>query len=115
MRGLALNTGKDGEEVDFEKALMMYEAGAEKGGARCQCVAGWMLLHGEMVCYDEEKGKKYIEASAAQGNGNAEYLLGMMYKKGIFGYPKDKERANTLLKQSAAHGFPLAIEMAQSL
>lgn len=52
---------------------------------------------------------KLIESAANKSNAAAQYFIHSCYKEGYI-YPKDDNKANTLLKESAKNGHKLAIK-----
>ncbi|EPK8022007.1 tetratricopeptide repeat protein [Providencia rettgeri] len=52
---------------------------------------------------DYKKSKYWFEKSAAQGNADANYFLGLLYLTGN-GVEKDKSKANKLFKKSCSLG-----------
>ena len=60
-----------------------------------------MQLEGRGGPKDEAAGLAALNAAAATGNNNAQYVLGLVYEKGLHGVTQDTARA-TLLFTAAA-------------
>lgn len=58
--------GQAGLQVDAEKAAHWYGLAAERGEARAQLVYGLMLMEGEGIAQDAERGMAYIRMAAGQ-------------------------------------------------
>ena len=62
------------------------------------------LAYGIGVVKDEELAHEYIKNAVNQGNPNAQYTLGMWYKKGLFGRDKNLSRASNLFLDAEKQG-----------
>ncbi len=86
-------TGKMGVEKNEQEAARWYEIAARGGDMRAQLVYGIMLLQGNILPKDEEKGMSYIRMSAGQDNPQAISLLIHLLRHGGNAEANEKEAA----------------------
>lgn len=79
---LAYEHGR-GVEEDINKAIEIFQKGAELGNANCQHNLACEYARGENIEEDEDKSFKLFKASAEQGYGLAMRDLGRCYQFGI--------------------------------
>ena len=72
-----------GVEEDLEKAVELFQKGAELGNADAMVNLGWQLAHGQGIEKDEKKAFDLIKTAADTGYPNALFNLGWMYENGI--------------------------------
>jgi TPR repeat protein len=65
--------------------------------------------------YYQQQCLNSVIAGAKQGNAVAEYLLGMLYVDGYFGFPKDENKAKYWLNKAAQQGDKKAKEELEEL
>ena len=88
---LAYHHGR-GVEQDIDKAIEIYQKGADAGNAPCQHNLGCQYMSGENIEKDRHKGFALIKAAAEQGYGLAMKDLGECYQFAI-GTPGNMKRA----------------------
>jgi TPR repeat protein len=116
LRGMDLvlsEAGKDGgsdnfdeavsfyNENQFDKAMPMLLALAEKGHIGAQRIYGESYMIGSGVEKDQAKAIEWWRKAAEQGDGRANSWLGLCYKTGT-GVEKDLSKAIELLHKAAA-------------
>ena len=69
---------------------------------------GVMMLEGNGGDRDDARGIALL-TSAAKSNRNAQYILGLVYERGVHGVPKDAAMAAKLFQQAASQGQVEAI------
>ena len=79
---LAYHHGR-GVEQDIDKAIEIYQKGADAGNAPCQHNLGCQYMSGENIEKDRHKGFALIKAAAEQGYGLAMKDLGECYQFAI--------------------------------
>ncbi len=67
------------EEKDYAMALTQLLPLAEKANPEAQLLLGKMYLNGQGVFADPKQAIKWFNASAAQGNADAQFFLGSIY------------------------------------
>ncbi|MGR8980281.1 MAG: tetratricopeptide repeat protein [Gammaproteobacteria bacterium] len=116
--GLALSSGMlKANELDdalaaynkgnFEKAVELWLAIAEKGDSTAEYSLGQMYEQGKGVEQDYQEAFKWYRLSAEQGNARAQYNLGGMYEKGQ-GVSRDYIRAYMWYDLAAIQGLHVA-------
>ena len=88
---LAYHHGR-GVAQDIDKAIEIYQKGADAGNAPCQYNLGCQYMSGENIEKDRHKGFALIKAAAEQGYGLAMKDLGKCYQFAI-GTPGNMKRA----------------------
>ena len=88
---LAYHHGR-GVAQDIDKAIEIYQKGADAGNAPCQYNLGCQYMSGENIEKDRHKGFALIKAAAEQGYGLAMKDLGECYQFAI-GTPGNMKRA----------------------
>lgn len=107
---------KKGNEIAQFILASTYETGegnikqdlklAEKWYLMNESADGLMFL-GEFYLRNEiniDKGISALEKSAKLGNDESMYVLGMIYKKGLYNIPKDATKAEKFLQDAAQKG-----------
>lgn len=95
----ALYNGWYDLEEDAPTATKWYEEAADKGHASACATYGILLIHGLMNSRLHESDKKetlgvsYLMASALLGSETGCFEIGLMFKDGLRGYPKDEHKA----------------------
>lgn len=92
-----------GVKQDMNKAMDLFRRSAQQGHMRAADTYGLLLF----VSGRREEAMPWIEASAARGEPNAQYLLGTAYFNGDL-VQKDPVRAYALMSRAAATGLPRA-------
>ena len=69
-------------ELDYEKALALFEESAELNNTDAHNNLGVMYLSGQGVQADYSKAFRYFQYGAANGNAQAQVGLGTMYRHG---------------------------------
>ena len=98
---------RDGEnnfKVNMETAISYYEKAVEHGENIALVRLANIYLYGNNVMPNEDLGKKYLARALAAQVPMAKTVLGHFYQKGLFGYPKDKEKAIKLYQEAFAEG-----------
>ena len=103
--GLCYEYG-EGVEKNLETAVEYYHKAAQQGDADAQCMLGCYYGEGTKNP-DFEKSFFWFQKSAEQGNLNAKFNLSSCYEYGE-GVKRDRKKANALLLEVAAAGYPLA-------
>lgn len=104
---------------DFKGAVKCFSQAAEMGDAKSQYALGFMLYHHTARNFFTTS-KLYAEAfdwwqkAAAQGNPNAQYMLGIFYQFGE-GRPYDGTEARKWFERAASSGHSLARERLRGL
>lgn len=85
---------------DIKKAALLFKQAAQNNHPHSQWIHGEDLLYGRNgIEKDEKLGIEYIKKSAdAKFEGALETVAGF-YEQGIFGFPKDPEKANAIKQQ----------------
>lgn len=98
-----------GVKKDFRQAQLWCERAAKQGDVLAQNIAGALAYGGHPGAeVDHVAAVKWWSMAAAQGNADAEFLLGMAYEAGK-GVPKNSSVSRKWYGQAAAHGQPDAI------
>lgn len=116
--GVMYESGR-GVELDKKTAFEWYKKAAELGDTDAQVNLWKMYINVDGVDYDLftpfDELVQMIEKSAAAGNPEAQYELGLIYSKGIvsagrFGYPfiKNDKKAYELVMAAAIQGLVAA-------
>ena len=74
--------GSSGYPRDATTAAAWFERAAAQGSAAAQTKLGRMLLAGEGVERDKERGMHWVRLAAEQGHGPAEYTMGVACQYG---------------------------------
>lgn len=101
-------SGEDGVEKNEEKGVELLRAAADGGHGKAQCSLGGLLLNPDLmgvscVRQDIAAGVKWIQESANQFVGTAEFLLATLYVQGI-GVDKNLDEAKEMYKRALKHG-----------
>ncbi len=89
----------EGVAKSIPEAIRLFTLAAEKKNLDAQLGLGWIYGHAEGYL-DAAKSAKYYGFAAAQGDAEAQYLLGLMYLKGE-GVKKDFALAERWLRKAA--------------
>lgn len=89
-----------GSKIDAEKAYKLYAEAAEQGDAEAQYKVG---AHIYADCTNKAEAAMWLRRAADQGETNAPFLLGQMYKFGT-GVVKDQFESAKWYKQAADVG-----------
>ena len=100
--GLKYYTGQ-GAEQDYDKALSLFRAAAEKGVAKAQYRFGRMYFDGDGVNQNYSVAFKWFKKAADHGDSDAMNNLGNMYYNGQ-GVGQNYEDAVLWYQESAEHG-----------
>jgi TPR repeat protein len=100
--------------VDYDKALRLFRANADKGHALSQYMVGVMLNAGQGAAKDDKAAFDWFTRAARQDLADAHFALGDMYHKGE-GVAKDDAQALFWFKLAAAAGHSLAKDMVDSI
>ncbi len=97
---------------DYDSALALLKASAEKGSARAGYLLGTLYRRGIGVEADEYESFYWCRRAAEQGLLEAQFQLGLMYLEGE-GVTENRERAIEWLWAAADSGYPQATEVLQ--
>ena len=103
-----------GVAIDYSRAMVVYQVGAEGGDARCQFDLGMMYCNGEGVAVDYKQARLWLEKAAAQDQPDAVCQLGVMYAVGK-GVTPSWRRARELYQRAIELGNSVAVEDMQIL
>jgi hypothetical protein len=73
--------GKGGIEFDVEEAVKLLESAADKGHEEAAFDLAFLYLNGTKLAKDRVKALHWLTRSAEMGQVDAQYFLGMAYKK----------------------------------
>lgn len=82
-----------GVDRDFAAALKWYRPAAEKGDAESQYRLAVGYAYGMGVKKDETAAAAWLKKAAANGQKRAQKSLAKAYEDGLFGLPRDPEKA----------------------
>ena len=99
--GACYATGDWDGPRDEKEAIKWYTRAAEAGHSLSQYDLGFMLILGEGVEKDIDKGLWWIEQAAMCGECCAERLLVDIYEKGLFGVGSDPVKAKCWKEKSS--------------
>ncbi len=74
--------GRNGKQVDYDKAAKYFRMAAKLGDSDGQCNMGYMYINGFGVKQSNAKGAEWYTKSARQGNAEAQHNLGIIYENG---------------------------------
>lgn len=106
--GDAYRTGSLGDEsipIDLAEAVWWYELGARRHDPSSMCVLGTMLLLGDGIEQDRERGRWLLERAAELQHRDALMLLGVILSHGLFG--QDVDIVKSIRMQKLARDIPL--------
>ncbi len=103
-------TGRE-QEIAYER----LQRSAENGLAISQFMMGEVSRTGTLFPPDDAVARKWYQKAALQGHSGAIYQLGLMYRDGLGGLPKDDEEFLACLRKAAKQGMKPAIEMLDEL
>ncbi len=90
--------GKGGIEFDVEKAVMFLESAADGGHKEAAFDLAFLYLNGTKLAKDRLKALHWLTRSAEMGQMDAQYFLGLAYKK------NDPTKAAAWLKMASDSG-----------
>lgn len=90
--------GKGGIEFDVEEAVKLLESSADAGHKEAAFDLAFLYLNGTKLGKDRVKALHWLTRSAEMGQVDAQYFLGMAYKK------SDSRQAAAWLKMAADNG-----------
>jgi TPR repeat protein len=93
-----------GVEKDGTKALEWYQKGADRGVLVSMYNLGILLEMGRFAGKDEKRGLELITKAAVGGFGAAQNDLGLRYRQGIKGMPRDPVAAMAWLDRAGRGG-----------
>lgn len=99
--------GKEGIEIDLEKAFKYNESAAQKNNAKAQCQLAKMYYQGIHVKQDYKSAFLWYEKAAKQNIPQALFAVGSMYCIGK-GVKKNFVLAKKYIEQAAEFDFHLA-------
>lgn len=91
-----------------KRLMSMWLEASEHGHAGAQCNFALMHMLGRCVPQDEAVGLSWYHKSAAQGNPNAMYNLGLIFELGQAGQAQNCETAAFWYRKSANLGYARA-------
>ena len=103
----ALKTGM-GTAANPQEAYELLEKGHSLGDSDCQCALAAMLMNGEVVEKDCERGHQLFQIAALQGSSLAHFQLGKSYEAGD-GVEKNVQKAFECFLVAAKAGYALAM------
>ena len=91
--GLWYKNGENGLAKDMAKAFEWYEKSHEAGYAGGTCVLGdcYLLGYGVPKCF--ARANTLLTEAAGRGSKYACYSVGLVYAKGLAGFPEDEKMA----------------------
>jgi uncharacterized protein len=93
---------------DFKKAAGYYEQGAKAGDKQCQNALAYLHFKGLGVSQDYKTAFRLFKASAAEGNINSMYFLGICFRN-AYGTTVDEAQATYWLRKAALEGEKAAM------
>jgi TPR repeat protein len=102
--GYMYRDGMDGVKIDESETIKWQTKAANNGSPGCQFQTGFRYFHGKGVEKNLAKAQQYLEASAAQGNSDAQTELG-----DLFCYKGNNSEGVEWYKKGAANGNSLAM------
>ena len=90
--------GKGGIEFDVEEAVKLLESASDGGHQEAAFDLAFLYLNGTKLAKDRGKALHWLTRSAEMGQVDAQYFLGMAYKK------NDPTKAAAWLKMAADSG-----------
>ena len=94
------------QAAEYDAAVVKgWKARAERGDASAQCLLAmcYDLSNCEGIPHDYVKARKWYEKAAAQGDADAQFNLGVMYRQGK-GVRQDYVKARKWYEKAAAQG-----------
>ena len=95
--------GQGGIEFDVEEAVQLLESAADSGHEEAAFDLAFLYLNGTKLAKDRVKALHWLTRSAEMGQVDAQYFLGMAYKK------SDPEKAAAWLKMATDSGHLEAV------
>ena len=97
------------EQGRTAEAATLLTGLSEQGNTRARTKLAWMYEAGRGVGRSLGKAAELFTLSAQQGDAEAQYAIAVMLKTGT-GKDKDEQASLNWLKQSAANGYPPAVQ-----
>lgn len=88
------------KSADLMFAIYLWQQSAKQGFAPAQTRLGGAYYDGQGVAQDYQKAQQWFEKSAKQGDVNAQFMLGMIFKEGGHGVQQNLKRAKTWFSQA---------------
>jgi TPR repeat protein len=95
---------KTGGRGDMWADVKELQQAAERGNPRAETQLGEMLLRGDGIAKDEQRGIALLEKAARAGSSAAAFRIGMLLANGDNGVAKDQVRALDYFRAAAAGG-----------
>lgn len=108
MKSLAQLYSSSADTAGGQAAAYWFEKAAEKGDVNSMALLGGMLLNGEGVTKNVDRGLGYLNQAASQGSGQALLVLGRAYRDGV-NVPQNLQKGMEYINQAAARGEPGAL------
>jgi len=84
--------------------LAKIQAAAAQGDPESMVAIGMLMISGQGMPKDPQKGMELLTAAAEKGYPRAQYMLGLVLGNNMLGLPTDKEKAKYWLGKAAAQG-----------
>ncbi|MDB5343986.1 MAG: hypothetical protein JWP89_2363 [Schlesneria sp.] len=91
---------------NINEAASGFEALSRSGHPAATSYLAMIYLHD---LHDTERGIELYELAVSQGDSDAAYNLGALYRTGAWGIPKDPAKSRAYLIQSQAMGCKLSV------
>ena len=92
-------------QKDLPKALYWYKKAGDNGDFFGYGRYASMLLNGEGCEVNTDEATRYFKLAADNGDDYSQYVVGLMYYYGDYGFAKNNFLALSYLKKSAAQGY----------
>jgi len=106
--GVMYQDGLGIDKADTVKAIEFYLLSAMQGYVEAEYNLAFMYLKGIGVEPRVEAGIAWLKSAAGKDYQQAQYLLGKIYKKGMYGVKENIEEAVKWYKQAALREHPKA-------
>ena len=111
----AQRNDKRAQEIAREKAYDRLQLSAERGLAISQYMMGEVARTGTLFPPNDTIARSWYQKAALQGHGAAIYQLGLMYRDGRGGLPKDDDEFLACLHKAAKQGTKEALSLLDEL
>lgn len=108
MKSLAQLYSTNADTNGAQAAAYWFEKAAQKGDINSMALLGGMLLNGQGVPQNVDRGLGYLNQAASQGSSQALLFLGRAYRDGV-SVPRNVQKGMDYINQAAARGEPGAI------
>lgn len=95
------------QEIAYDR----LQLSAERGLPVAQFMMGEVARNGTLFPPNDTLARSWYQKAAVQGHGPAIYQLGLMYRDGRGGLPRDEEEFLACLHKAALQGTKPAIEL----